>query len=111
MILLSLVFLYLVSRSINKNKFSFEYAQLWFFIGFVMLIFALFNQIPEQLANLFGFELTSNFLLFVGIIFLMVLAFTQSLQLSRQKIQINNLIQEISIMQEEVGKESKRNEK
>lgn len=97
MLITSISFLYFIFRSINKNKFLLENAAVWIAVGIILVVFSMFNIIPENLSQLFGFQLTSNFLLFLAVIFLLVIVFIQSLQLSQQKNRINVIIQELSI--------------
>lgn len=103
MVAVALIYLYFVIRSINKNTILLENAGIWLAIGVVMLLSALDDRLPEFFGKLLGFELTSNFIIFLAIFFLLLLTFKQSIQLSEQKNQITNLIQEISLnrMEEE----------
>lgn len=98
MLIIAVSFLYFVIRSINKNSFLFSNAALWLVVGIVLILFSLFPSIPNFLAALFGFQLTSNFLLFLAVFLLILLVFSQSIQLSKQKNQITTLIQELSMM-------------
>ncbi|MHC5249950.1 DUF2304 domain-containing protein [Enterococcus sp. LJL90] len=109
MILVALFFLYFIIRSINKNKFSLENAGIWLTVGIILLIFSVFTPIPTWLSELFGFQLTSNFLLFLAVIFLLLIVFMQSLQLSKQKDQINIIIQELSLLKSK-NKESAKDD-
>lgn len=111
MICASIGFLFFVVKNINKNNISFDQAFLWLVIGFGLLIFALFEPIPKLLAHFLAFDLTSNFLLSMAIFVLLVLTFTHSLMLSKQKEQIKNLIQEISILKSHKDKSENKNEK
>lgn len=101
MLLTALLFLYFVVRSINKNIILFEQAAMWLILGLVMVFCALFPAVPTWFGVLLGFQLTSNFILFLAVILLMVLVFLQTLQLSKQKEETKNLIQEISILKKE----------
>lgn len=109
MVLTALFFIYFVVRNINKNSFLLANASVWLLVGLVLLLFSLLPGIPDLLANLLGFQLASNFLLFLAVIFLLVLAFIQSVQLSKQKSQITTLIQELSLMRSET-KEKEQDE-
>lgn len=110
MLLIAISFLYYVIRSINKNSFLFSNAALWLVVGIVLILFSLFPSIPNFLATLFGFQLTSNFLLFLAVFLLILLTFTQSIQLSKQKMQITTLIQELSMMRSKEKEQSKDDE-
>ena len=98
MLIVALLFLYFIVRNINTNKFLLENAAIWRVFGVIWVIFSLFPKIPASIANLFGFQITSNFLMFSAIIFLLYLVFRLSIKLSRQQNQLNILIQEISIL-------------
>ncbi|HFI0447245.1 TPA: DUF2304 domain-containing protein [Streptococcus suis] len=103
MLIASIGFLYYIFRNINKNNILFEHAFMWMVIGFGMIVFALFEVIPVKLAYLFGFGLTSNFLLSVAIFILLVIGFLHSMALSQQKQQIKNLIQEVSMAKKRIA--------
>lgn len=98
MFIIAVSFSYFVIRNINKNSFLLSNAAMWLLVGCILVIFSLFPNIPNSLATLLGFQLTSNFLLFLAVFFLLILTFTQSVQLSKQKSQITTLIQELSMM-------------
>ena len=102
MLIASVFFLYLVVRNINQNKILFEQAFMWIVISFVMIIISIFDSIPGFFAGILGFELTSNFLLSLAIFFLLIVAFLQTMTVSKQKEQIKHLIQELSILKSEV---------
>lgn len=111
MLLTSFLFLFFIFRSINKNKFLLENAGIWITVGIVLVVFSLFDSIPNWLSNFFGFQLTSNFLLFLAVIFLLIIVFLQSLQLSKHKNQVNIIIQELSILKSKLDtKKDDKNE-
>ena len=109
MLIASIFFLYLVIRNINKNNILFEQAFMWIVISLVMIIISIF-VIPGYFAGLLGFELTSNFLLSLAIFFLLVIAFLQTMTLSKQKEQIKHLVQELSILKSHVVEKEEKNE-
>lgn len=96
-LIMSIIFVYYVVRSINKNKILLSNALFWIFVGIIMIVFAVIPIIPDTISSLLGFEVTSNFLLFMAVIFLLVYSFTQSLQISRLKLQLTEIVQKISI--------------
>ena len=109
MLVASIFFLYLVIRNINKNNILFEQAFMWIVISLVLI--AIFDVIPGYFARLLGFELTSNFLLSLAIFFLLVIAFLQTMTLSKQKEQIKHLVQELSILKSHVEEKEEKNER
>ena len=93
MIVTAIIFLYMVIRGINRNKILLENAFVWLLIGIGMLIFSIFPKVPAWLAIHLGFQVTSNFILFLAVICLLVLSF----QLSKLKNQMVHLVQEVSM--------------
>ena len=67
-----------------------------------MVICALFPSIPGWFSRILGFQLTSNFVLFLAVILLMVLLFFQTIQISKQKEAIKDLIQEVSMVKKDI---------
>ena len=110
MLVASIFFLYLVIRNTNKNNILFEQAFMWIVISFVMIIISIFDVIPGYFARLLGFVLTSNFLLSLAIFFLLVIAFLQTMTLSKQKEQIKHLVQELSILKSHVETKEENDE-
>ena len=105
MLVASVLFLYFVFRNINQNNILFEQAFMWIIIGFVLIVISIFDWIPVSIAKLLGFELTSNFVMSLAIFFLLVIV-------SKQKEQIKQLVQELSIMKQRMSKlESEKDEK
>lgn len=110
MFLTSLGFLYFIFRNINKNKILFEHAFIWIVVGFALLLFSIIESIPVWISKALGFGLVSNFLMTASIFFLLVNSFLHSLALSRQKEQIKNLVQELSIANKRITELESRDE-
>ena len=102
MMVISILFLYMIFRDINKNKITLEYAKLWSLIGFIMLFLSFSGEFTKWLGQALGFELLSNFLLVGAVLFLIIHSFIQAKQLSKNKIQITSLIQEVSLLKKEM---------
>ena len=110
MLVASVLFLYFVFRNINQNNILFEQAFMWIIIGFVLIVISIFDWIPVSIAKLLGFELTSNFVMSLDIFILLV--FLHTISISKQKEQIKQLVQELSIMKQRMSKlESEKDEK
>lgn len=105
MSIIAILFIVFVIRNIHKGIFLLEDALLWLSIGFVMLLFSMIPAIPNYLSSLFGFEYTSNFLLFVAILFILVQLIKVSAFISKQSNRTKILIQEISLLKNELEKD------
>lgn len=97
MFVVALLFFIFIVRSINKNNFSLKFAFSWIVTSIILIICALFPRIPIWLSEIFGFEKPVNFLMLMGIFFLLIIVFQNTLIISNQQEKIKTLIQEISI--------------
>lgn len=100
--LIAVVFLLLVmgiiTHFVKKNKIIIRYSILWFISLIILIIFTIFPEVLGWLSKLVGFELSSNFLFVLLIVFLFVICISLTIIVSEQKEQIRRLIQEISIL-------------
>lgn len=110
MFLSSFGFLYFIFRNINKNKILFEHAFVWILVGIALLIFSIFEVIPVWISKILGFGLVSNFLMTASIFFLLVNSFLHTVALSRQKEQLKNLVQELSLANKTIAELEKKDE-
>lgn len=110
MLFASVFFLYIVVRNINKNRILFDQAFMWIIISLVLIVIAVFDEIPVYFAQLLGFGLTSNFLLSLAIFFLLVVVFLHTITISKQKEQIKQLVQEVSILKSHVREKEVQDE-
>lgn len=102
MILFSILFFILIIKLVNNATFSLDYALVWLALAVVLVIFSLFPGVPDWLGHLFGFELTSNFLLFMAVIFCLVQLIFCAKYFTKQNNQIKILIQELSLLKKEI---------
>ena len=75
-----LLYLGVILWLLKKNRLTIRYSIIWFLIGFVLLIFALFPYIVLVLRDLLQVELAAN------LVFLLVLAFVLMILLSLSSI-------------------------
>lgn len=102
LIILLFVQIILIIRTLKKKKMAIKYASLWILIILLMFIATIFPNLLFVISDFFGFETTSNMIFLIGFFFLFYICFIQTLSLSKQKQEIVTLIQEISILKEEV---------
>lgn len=98
MLIFAIGFFVYIVRSINKNVFLLKNAIIWLLIAIGLIIFAIFPHVPEWISSHLGFETTSNFLLFVGVIVLLLMEIKNTTVISKQENKIKTLIQELSIL-------------
>ena len=86
---------------IRKRRLQIDYALFWVLFSILLVLFAALPGVVAAIAELLGFESTSNFV-FVTIIFLLILRlFSVTLKLSKLNQQIAALTQRLAIMQKQ----------
>ncbi|MDQ0359796.1 DUF2304 domain-containing protein [Breznakia pachnodae] len=100
--LVALVLLLFVMYLLRKGRLPIKFALLWFTAILLLLIVAILPDMLLWLMNLVGFVTLSN--LIIGILFVILIFITISLTviISGQREKIRILIQEVSILKEEV---------
>ncbi len=88
---------WVVCSHIKKNKILIESSVFWVVGAFILLVMAVFPQLPIVLAGLLGFMSPSNFVYLVVIALLLWKTFTNSAEISRLKAKVNDLAQEIAL--------------
>ena len=94
-IILALYVLHLVS----KGKLLLKYSLLWLSLALVLLLSAAFPNGVAILAHLIGFEMAANFIYFIGMFCLMVIALSLTVIVSRQAKRINVLVQRLALLE------------
>ena len=89
--------LFVVSRQVKKNKLLIEDAVFWVVAAVILVIVAIFPGIAINLAYALGFMSASNFVYMVIIALLLWKLFACSSEISRLKVKINELAQEIAL--------------
>lgn len=99
-----LTFLAAVALQVRRGRLLLRYSLLWMALAVVAMLGALFPEIIFRLSDLVGFETPSNFILFVGLFFLMAVCLSLSVIVSKQALRIKSLVQEMAIMENESEK-------
>ena len=104
LIIIMLGFILYICRSISKNKISIKHSFIWLMVSFFTILSIVFVDFIFDIANLLGIEKASNMLFFLAIVFLAVICFSLSCQLSFSNSKILKLTQEISILKKDIKK-------
>jgi len=106
--LASIIFLVLIMLIIDylviKRKISIKYSLVFIFPCLVLIIFTLVPGFMELVSNFIGFKTPSNMILTLLIGFLMTIVISLTVIVSNQKDKIRLLIQEISMIKEQINK-------
>lgn len=86
-----------VGRQVKKEKLLIEDAVFWVVSAAILVIVAIFPGIAINLAYALGFMSASNFVYLVIIALLLWKVFACSSEISRLKVKVNELAQEIAL--------------
>lgn len=97
MLIISIIFMIVVVKSINKRKLWLQYSILWIIIAFALVVFLIFPGFVQWCANLVSIETPSNFIYLIAIIALSLITFSLTIIISKQSEMIKNIVQMVSI--------------
>lgn len=99
------ILLLYVLRKVKHSHFSTKYSLVWIITDVLVIIATIFVDELFGLAKLLGIETVSNLMFFVGFIFLLVMCFNLSYQLSIQNKKIIALTQKLGLNETEIKKQ------
>ena len=97
MILIAIAVIIIVINSVNRKKMCIQYSLVWIVLSAVLLIIAIFPGIVFFLCEILDIQTPTNLIYLAGIFALMLIAFSQTVIISKQSEQIKFLIQTISL--------------
>lgn len=108
LIIFAVILFIITTIILKKGLIPAKYSLLWYFIAFIILLVAIFSGPLEIVANIIGFQTLSN--LIIGIILILLIFLTMSLTIivSSQRRKITLLIQELSLLKNQINKNSKK---
>lgn len=95
----SLAFASVIVRLVKRKQLTMKYSFLWIILLFVILLCAILPIIPYRISDILGFEAPANFIFLVAIFFLLAIALSLSIIVSKQQRKITTLIQEVAILE------------
>jgi hypothetical protein len=98
----SVAFLFFILLQVRRQKMLLRLSFFWLVLGLAGILTAAFPGWIIGLAHLLGFEAPSNFVFFVCIIILLGVCLTLGAAVSRLTRRVASLVQEISLLKEEV---------
>lgn len=101
-ILFAVAFMVGVCMQVAKGRLLLRYSLLWLAMGFFAIIFAIFPRPLFNLAYFLGFNVASNFVLFVAIFFILAVCLSLSVIASKQQMKIKNLVQKTALLEHQV---------
>lgn len=89
----------MLRRGILRERF----AALWLIVSVVLLAVALFPRLLGMAADVFGVAVAANFLFFVSVIFLLLVAVQLSYEVSRLEGRSRRLAEDLALLRCELG--------
>lgn len=97
LILFSIFFLIFTINKIVKKKMLIGYSIFWFLVSFGLIIISIFDNIVISLSKYLGLETPVNLIFLISIISISFIIIKLMEEISRLKIQVKNLTQELAI--------------
>lgn len=93
-----------VCWQVNSHKLLLRYSLIWFFVSLVVILAAIFPDAVFWLSSSLGFDVSSNFVFLVAIIFLLLSSISLTGIASRQQKTIKNLVQDVALLEDRLEK-------
>ncbi len=91
-----------ISRLVRRKQVELRYVLVWYLVGVLILILALFPGILEWLTRLLGIALPINMLFFFGFGFVLMIIFTQTVIISNLNRKSKRLTQEVALLNKRI---------
>ena len=82
-----------VIRKLKKSALEIIDSIFWVFLAVLLIVVAAFPQLVFWVTGVFGFDSSSNFVFFCGILVLLARLFTQDLKVATLKRKLTTLVQ------------------
>jgi hypothetical protein len=102
LIIFSCIFNAFIIYMLRKEVLDLRFSLIWVFIGFCMILFAIFPNIMFYSSRLLGIEVPSNAVFFLAILFLMMITFSLTLALSRQSVKVTKMAEKIALLEKKL---------
>jgi hypothetical protein len=81
----------------------------WFFLALIMIVGSVFPDFGWDVARFLGFTTYSTFTIYIIIVIILLFIFRMEMSLIVAEKQVKELIQEVSLLKEEVAEQRKEN--
>lgn len=97
LIVLCLFFLFNIWRLVSKKKILLKHAIFWSFLTIAVIIATLTTKYLKVVSDFVGIQEVSNMIFLFGFLVLLVIAFSLTTTVSKQKMSIVTLTQELAL--------------
>ena len=103
-----LIFFAYVIINVKNNKLSVRNSIIWLIMCIAIIICIYTIPLLAVISHLIGIETVSNFLFFLGFIFLIYVCYDLSKTISMQNKKITTLTQELALLKKEIDDKNKK---
>ena len=96
------IFIFLIDL-VRRQKMTFKYSTVWLGICGAVLFFAINDRLLKTISVLFGFELLSNFVFFLLLIFFIFVCLILTTYTNEQNSRSDSLAQKVGILQYKIN--------
>lgn len=98
-ILISLALVGITVQLIRKHRLREEYALVWLFASFGILLLSIFGEFINQIANLVNVTYSPTLALVAGLLFALIVLLSQSVIISSQANRMRDLAQNVALLE------------
>ncbi len=104
LLIFSIIWLLGILLLVKQKRINIKNSLIWFAAGLVILLIAVIPFFLESIAKLFGFLTIANLVIGIFITLLSIITLSLTIIVTKQKEQIRNLVQEVSLLKSEKEK-------
>ena len=91
-----------IGNLVRIRRLELKYALIWFFVGILLLVFDLFPGLLQVMTQALGIALPINMLTFLGLLFVLMILFSQTIVISNLTRKCQRLTQEVGLLYKKV---------
>lgn len=91
-----------IGNLVRIRRLELKYALIWFFVGILLLVFDLFPGLLQVMTQALGITLPINMLTFLGLLFVLMILFSQTIVISNLTRKCQRLTQEVGLLYKKV---------
>ena len=91
-----------IGNLVRVRRLELKYALIWFLVGILLLIFDLFPGLLPIMSTALGITLPINMLTFLGLVFVLMIIFSQTMVISNLTRKSKRLTQEVGLLYKKV---------
>lgn len=111
LIVITLIYIFLILKSIKKKKLQMSFSVFWLITGILLIIALVIPNLVENISKVLGFEVPANMIFCLTIFVSFYLIFNLTVALSKENKKNTLLVQEISMLKKRVEKLEENNKK